>query len=76
MIYRGVEITEIKPNHIKLFFAQGVHKDGGNLYTNGERYVSIPPAWAGRESDYGKLIIDRTYEWATYHKAFETRYIK
>lgn len=75
MIYRNVEITYYNEHYLKLFHANGVEKFAGSLYTNGEKYISIPPAWAGREIEYGKFIVDRTYEWAEYHKKFEARHM-
>lgn len=74
MIYRGVEIAEWNENFVKLYYQPGKHKFAGVLYTNGEKYASVPPAWAGRALEYAKRLVDRTYEWAEYHRNFEERY--
>lgn len=73
--YRDVEY-EILPNHIKFYHELSKRRIGGEVYTNGVKYISIPAAYVSAPTIYAKRIIDRTYEWANYHKKFEERKLK
>lgn len=80
MIYRDVKlefdgnfIKLINLNHVNQSRAMGLPKDD---YPLGYKIASIPEKYLNKPVVYAKLLVDRTYNWANYHKRHEFVFLR
>lgn len=73
--YRNVNF-EVVGTLIKFHHTLSERRIAGEVYKNGEKYITIPKEFSKCPELYARRIIDRTYDWAAYHKNFEERHLK